>query len=186
MLSLIIFSILAIANIFVDFFEWSTVVNMIINYTTNLNPYILEIVLFLILFLALIILIFEFYRRKIKIANIASDKSGKPMVSLKTASSLIEERLTRIEAVLDPKVNIVSISKGLIINISSKLIKGVNTTEKTKEIKYIASEFASRKLGFRVMKLNYTVIEFISAEIQILNKFFNIEEKSEISIEGKK
>ncbi len=77
MLCLIVFSIVAIVNVFVGLFEWSAIVDSITNYITNLNPYILAAILFLILVIALIILIFEFYRRKIKIANITSNQSGK-------------------------------------------------------------------------------------------------------------
>jgi hypothetical protein len=185
LLCLIVFSIVVMVNVFAGLFEWSTIADRIINYTTNLNPYILEAILFLVLVIALIILIFEFYRRKIKIANVASDQSGKIMISLKTVSSQIEEKLIRIEGILDPKVKIVPMSKGIIINTSSKLIKGVNMAEKTKEIRDTASEFASKNLGFRVMKSNYAAVEFISPEIKILNKFFDIKKEPEISVEGK-
>jgi hypothetical protein len=185
MLCLIVFSIVAIVNVLVGLFEWSAIVDSITNYKTNLNPYILVAILFLILVIALIILIFEFYRKKIKIVNITSNKSGKAMVSLKTVSSQIEEKLIGIEDILDPKVKIVPMRRGIIINTSSKLIKGVNVTKKTKEIRHTASEFASKNLGFRVMKSNYTVVELISPEILTLNKFFGIKKEHEISVEGK-
>ncbi|MFZ3387109.1 MAG: hypothetical protein WA120_08035, partial [Candidatus Hydromicrobium sp.] len=81
MLVLIVFSIIAILNIFMNLFEWSTISDRVTSYTANLNPYILAAILFLVLVIALIILIFEFYRRKIKLANISTDQSGKTMVT---------------------------------------------------------------------------------------------------------
>ena len=85
MLCLIVVSIVAIVNVFANLFEWSSVADRIINYASSINPYILAAILFLVLVIALIILIFEFYRRKIKVANVASDQSGKTMVTLKTS-----------------------------------------------------------------------------------------------------
>ena len=82
MLCLIVFSIVAIVNVFVSLFEWSTISDRITGYATNLNPYILAGILFLVLIIALIILILEFYRRKINLANISTDQSGKTMVTL--------------------------------------------------------------------------------------------------------
>jgi hypothetical protein len=186
MLWLIVFSMVIIMSVFMGFFELSTLVDRILKYFTNLNPNILAAILFLILAISLIILIFEFYRVKIKIANITSDQSEKTMVSLRTVSRQITEKLTGIEGIIDPNVSILSMRKGIIINTSSKLIKGINVTEKTKEIRDIASEFASKYLGFKVIKSNYTVVGFMSFEIQILNKFFGKKNESEISDEGKK
>ena len=172
MLWLIVFSIVIIMNVFIGLFELSTLVDKILKYFINLNPYILTAILFLVLVIALIILIFEFHRAKIKIANITSDQPEKTMVSLRTVSRQITEKLTGIEGIIDPNVSIISMRKGIIINISSKLMKGVNVTKKINEIRDIAGEFASEYLGFKVIKLNYTVVGFISPEIQILNKFF--------------
>jgi hypothetical protein len=172
MLWLIVFSMVIIMSVFMGFFELSTLVDRILKYFTNLNPNILAAILFLILAISLIILIFEFYRVKIKIANITSVPPENTVVSLRIVSRQITEKITGIEGIIDPNVSIMSMRKGIIINTSSKLIKGVNVTEKIKEIREIASEFASEYLGFKVIKSNYTVVGFISSEIQILNKFF--------------
>jgi hypothetical protein len=172
MLLLIVFSIVIMMDVFIGLFELSTLVDKILKYFTNLNPYILASILFLILVISLIILIFEFYRVKIKIANITSVPPENTVVSLRIVSRQITEKITGIEGIIDPNVSIMSMRKGIIINTSSKLIKGVNVTEKIKEIREIASEFASEYLGFKVIKSNYTVVGFISSEIQILNKFF--------------
>ena len=107
MLVLIVFSIVAILNVFIGMFEWSAISNRIASYPTNLNPYILAGILFLILVIALIILISEFYRRKIKLASISTDPSGKTTVTLKTSAEQIRESLNNIQDVVDPQVKVV-------------------------------------------------------------------------------
>jgi len=166
MLCLIVFSIVAIANVFVGLFEWSTIADRIVNYSTNLNPYILAAILFLVLVIALIILIFEFYRRKIKIANISTDQSGKTMVNLKNVSNQVRESLTNIEDMFGPKVKIIPKSDGIIINTFSKLSTGIHVADKTKEIREAVSNFASNNLGFKVLQSNYTAIGFVPKKVK--------------------
>jgi hypothetical protein len=182
MLCLIIFSIVVIVNVFAGLFEWSIVADRIINYTTNLNPYILAAILFLVLVIALIIFIFEFYRRKIKIANISTDQSGKTMVSLKTASNQVRESLTNIEDIFDPKVKIIPKHDGIIINTSSKLSTGINVVDKIKEIRESVSNFASNNLGFKVLQSNYTAIGFVSKKVKEF-KEIKKEKPEEVKIE---
>src|SRR5665647_2439682 len=127
MLCLIVFSIVTIVNMFfVNLFKWSTVTDSITSYVNNLNPYILTAVLSFVLVIALIILISEFYRRKIKLANISTDSSGKTMVTLKTSAYQIRESLNNIQDVIDPQVKVVPRQNGIIIDIFSKLITGIN------------------------------------------------------------
>jgi len=185
MLCLAVFSIVAIANVFVGLFEWSTVADRIINYSTNLNPYILAAIMFLVLVIALIILIFEFYRRKIKIANISTDQSGKAMVSLKTVSGQVSDSLTNIEDIYDPKVKIIPKHDGIIINTSSKLSTGINIADKTKEIREAASNFASNNLGFKVLQSNYTAIGFVPKKVKEFKEIKKEEPEPEEQAEKK-
>jgi hypothetical protein len=166
MLCLIVFSIVAIVNIFASLFEWPTISDRVINYATNLNPYILAAILFLILVIALIILISEFYRRKIKLANISTDSSGKTMVTLKNSAMQIRESLNNIQDVMDPQVKVVPRQNGIIIDIFSKLATGINVADKTKEIRETASDFASKNLGFKVLQTNYTATGFITKKVK--------------------
>ena len=149
MLVLIVFSIVAILNVFIGMFEWSNISDRIINYAGNLNPYILAGILFLILVIALLILIFEFYRKKIQLANISTDQSGKTMVTLRTLSEQIRERLTSIDDVIDPKVKVIPRNDGIIIDIFSKLVTGINGGDKIREIRETANDFAAKNLGFK-------------------------------------
>jgi len=163
---LIVFSIVFIVNIFANLFEWSTVADRILNFITNANPFITVLVLFLIVVISVVLLFFEFYRRKIKTASIAADQSGKSMITLRTISTQIRENLEGVEDISDPKVKVIPRQDGIIIDIYSKLSKGVNVAEKMKEIREIASEFASKNLGFKVIKANYTAVDFISKKVE--------------------
>lgn len=161
MLFLIISSIVVMVNIFANLFEARDIAERIVVFSQGINPWIAAAIAFGVFAVSLVILIFEFYRRKVKVANVASDQSGKTMVSLKTVSGQIQENLTGIEEIIDPRVRVIPMREGIIIDISSKLVKGVNVTEKTREIRDTASEFASKNLGFRVMKSNYTAVGFV-------------------------
>ena len=178
LLSLIVFSIVSIVNIFTDLFKWSDITDRILNFSQNVNPFITALVLFFVLAISLIILIFEFYRRKIKTANISSDQSGKTMITLKTVANQIKESLTGMKDISDTRVKIIPKHDGIIINIFSRLAEGVNVTEKTKEVREAASEFASKNLGFKVINTNYTAVGFTPRKVQKLK-----EEKEEKLVE---
>jgi hypothetical protein len=182
MLALIVFSIVAIINVFVSFFVWSTVANSIISYATNLNPYILTGILFLVLVIALIIFIFEFSRRKIKLANISTDPSGKTMVTLKNSAMQIRESLNNIQDVMDPQVKVVPRQNGIIINIFSRLVTGISVVDKTREIREAASNFAISNLGFKVLQTNYTATAFVTKKVKEV-KTIKQEELKEIKKE---
>ena len=181
MLVLIVFSIVAIINIFVSFFVWSTVANSIINYATNLNRYISVGILFLVLVIALIIFISEFSRRKIELANISTDPSGKTMVTLKNSAMQIRERLTSVHDVIDPQVEVVPKQNGIIIDIFSKLVTGISVVDKTKEIREAATNFAIGNLGFKVLQTNYTATGFITKKIKEV-KTIKQEEPKEVKV----
>ena len=188
LLVLIVFSIVAILNIFVSLFEWSTISDRIVSYAVSLNPYILAGILFLVLVIALIILISEFYRRKIKLANISADSSGKTMVTLKTSAAQIRESLASIQGVIGPQVKVVPRQNGIIIDIFSKLATGINVTDKTKEIRESASNFASTNLGFNVLQTNYTATGFIIKkvkEVKVIKEEVPKDVKQEERVENK-
>jgi hypothetical protein len=154
----------------------------ITSYVNNLNPYILAAVLSFVLVIALIILILEFYRRKIKLASISTDPSGKTMVTLKTSAQQIRESLNNIQGVMDPQVKVVPRQNGIIIDIFSKLITGINVADKTKEVRETASNFASTNLGFKVLQTNYTATGFIIKKVKKV-KVIKQEEPKEVKQE---
>jgi len=185
LLVLIVFSIVAILNVFIGMFEWSAISDRIASYATNLNQYILAGILFLILVIALIILILEFYRRKIKLVSISTDPSGKTTVTLKTAAMQIRESLNNIQDVIDPQVKVVPRQNGIIIDIFSKLITGINVADKTKEIREAASNFASRNLGFKILQTNYTATGFITKKVKEFKEIKKEEPEPEEQAEKK-
>lgn len=149
-----------------NFFEWSALADRIASYAANQNPYILAGILILIFIIALILLIFEFYRRKVKLANIYTDSTGKTMVTLKNLAPQIRESLSNVKGIIDPQVKVVPRQNGIIIDIFSKLATGINVADKTKEIRESASNFASTNLGFKVLQTNYTATGFITKKVK--------------------
>ncbi len=166
LLCLVLFSIVATVNVFMNFFEWSALADRIASYAANQNPYILAGILILIFIIALILLIFEFYRRKVKLANIYTDSTGKTMVTLKNLAPQIRESLSNVKGIIDPQVKVVPRQNGIIIDIFSKLATGINVADKTKEIRESASNFASTNLGFKVLQTNYTATGFITKKVK--------------------
>ena len=88
------------------------------------------------------------------------------MVTLKTAAMQIRESLNNIQDVIDPQVKVVPRQNGIIIDIFSKLITGISVTDKTREIRGAASNFASKNLGFKVLQTNYTVTGFVTKKVK--------------------
>ena len=88
------------------------------------------------------------------------------MVTLNTSAQQIRESLNNIQGVIDPQVKVVPRQDGVIIDIFSKLITGINVADKTKEIRDSASNFASRNLGLKVLQTNYTATGFITKKVK--------------------
>jgi hypothetical protein len=100
------------------------------------------------------------------VANISTDSSGKTTVTLKTSVQQIRESLNNIQGVIDPQVKVVPRQNGIIIDIFSKLVAGVNVTDKTREIRETASNYASTNFGFKVLQTNYTATGFITGKVK--------------------
>ncbi|MCJ7666251.1 MAG: hypothetical protein MUO59_05895 [Actinobacteria bacterium] len=73
MLFLIASSVVVGVNIFTDLFKWQDIADKAVNFIQSANPYIMVLILFGILIISIIVLIFEFYRRRTKVANISKD-----------------------------------------------------------------------------------------------------------------
>ncbi|MCG9479490.1 MAG: alkaline shock response membrane anchor protein AmaP [Actinomycetia bacterium] len=153
--------IVSIVNIFVDLYNIGDVADRVVNYFNTTNQFILALILFVILLVSLALLVLEFYRRKIKAASVTSDQSGKIMITVKSVANQVREELQGVDGIVDPKVDVVPKNDGIIINISSALVKGINVTDKTQQIRSIASNFASQDLGFKVLKTNYMATSFV-------------------------
>ncbi len=181
MLFLIVSSIVIIVNIFANLFETQDIATRIVVFSEGINPWVAAGIAFGVLAVSIVILVFQFYRRKVKVADVTSDQTGKTMVSVKTVSSQIQEKLTSIEGIIDPKVRIVPMREGIIIETSSRLLKGINVAEITKQIRDTASEFASSYFGFKVMKSNYTALGFVEKKEPQVSRVVKAEEPEESS-----
>ena len=170
LLFLIVLSIVSVVNVFANLFKWSDVANRILNSTSSVNVYIAALILLLLLVVSIVLIIFEFYRRKTKTAPLSAVKSGLAMVNLKSASQQITEELIKIKDISDVKVNVLSKSDGVIINVYANLVKGQNVSVKMQEVIDNASKFASENLGFKIIKTNFTAIGFIPERVEKFGK----------------
>jgi hypothetical protein len=166
LICLIVLSIVSIVNVFAHLFKWTNVVNRILSSTSNVNVFIAALMLFLLLVVSVALVIFEFYRKKAKTAPLSSVKSGGAMVDLNSASQQIADELLKIEDVSDLKVNVLSKSGGVVINIYAKLAKGLNVSEKMQQVINMASKFASENLGFKIIKTNFTTVGFTPESVK--------------------
>ena len=130
-------------------------------YIENTNIHLMALIFIAIIIVSIALLILEFYRRKLKTANVASVSDGKAMVTTKGASRQIEEDIADLEDVDNLRVRVVPKSNGAIINISARLYKGINVSEKMQEVISRANKSARENLGVKIIKTNFIVSGFL-------------------------
>jgi uncharacterized alkaline shock family protein YloU len=173
---IIISSVVIIVNIFTDLFRWSDIFDRILTFKNSINLYLFSFVFLIIIIISIVLLFFEFYRRKIRITNIASVKQGKASITLKSVSAQVQEKLSEIKDISNLKVKSLPKSDGTIINIYTRLKKGINVSKKMQEIIDEVNKFATENLGLKVLKTNITVIDFT----QKPEKSKNVEMEEEV------
>jgi len=177
LLFLIVLSIVSVVNIFANLFKWSEVADRILNSMTNVNVYIAALIMILLLIVSIVLIVFELYRRKVKTAPILAVKSGSAMIDLRSASNQIKDEISGVKDISDVKVNIIPKSDGVIVNVYSKLTKGLNVTGKMQEVVDRTTKFATENLGFKIIKTNFTAIGFAPENIKNAGKFENMPEE---------
>ena len=160
LLCLIVSSIVIAVNIFADLFSWSDLFDRILSFIDGTNPYIVLGIFIAITSIGIVILVFEFYRRRIKTTNVVSSKEGRATITLKSASQMIAENLQDIDHISNIKVRAFPKSGGTIINIFAMLTKGINVSKKTQEVIKEVNSFATENLGLKVVRTNFTVTCF--------------------------
>ncbi|MCJ7472477.1 MAG: alkaline shock response membrane anchor protein AmaP [Actinobacteria bacterium] len=160
LLFLIISSIVIAVNIFADLFSWSDIFDRILSFIDGTNPYIVLGIFIAITSIGIVILVFEFYRRRIKTTNVVSSKEGRATITLRSASQMIAENLGDIDHINNIKVRVIPKSGGTIINIVAMLTKGINVSKKTQEVIKEVNAFATEDLGLKVVRTNFTVTGF--------------------------
>ncbi len=161
LLVLVISSIVVIVNIYADLFEWSDIFGRILYFSGNTNIHIMALIFAAIILIAIGLLVLEFYKRKLKTTNVASVSDGKAMITSKSASRQIEEDIADLKDVDNLRIKVVPKSNGAIINITARLYKGVNVSEKMQEVINRANKSARENLGIKTIKTNFTVSGFL-------------------------
>ncbi len=162
MICIICLSLVAIFNEFVGYFKWSDFALKIFNPIGDIPTYITVLALIAVFAISIIILMLEFYRRKIKVANISSSKEGNAMITLETIAVQIKNEALKVEGLEEINVKIIPKTTGIIINMNTKLKENLNIPEKMQEIINKATAVASDKLGIKVMKANLTIVGFVA------------------------
>jgi uncharacterized alkaline shock family protein YloU len=161
---LICVSIASLVNIFVGYFKWSDLVLKVLNPEYSMNKLTAAFLLTVVIIISLFLLLLEFYRKRIKVANISSSKTGNAMVTLEAIGGQIKNEVLSIEGVEDLSVKIIPGKTGIIINMNTTLNENIDVTEKVQEIIEKASSVASDRLGLKVSKTNLTVTGLVAAE----------------------
>ena len=158
---LAISSIVIVVNIYAILFDWADIFGRIMYYIENTNIHLMALIFVAIMIASIALLVLEFYRRKLRTANVASVSDGKAMITIKGASRQIEEDIADLKDVDNLKVRVVPKSNGAIINISARLYKGINVSEKMQEVISRANKSARENLGVKIIKTNFTVGGFL-------------------------
>ncbi|MBC8388004.1 MAG: hypothetical protein H8E13_08145 [Actinobacteria bacterium] len=183
LLFIIISSIVIVVNIFTNLFQWSNIFNRILVFRESINIYIVALIFLAIIIISILVLFFEFYRRKIKTTNITAVKDGKAMITIRSASQQIEEDLKDIQHISNLKANVLPKSDGALINIFAKLQKGINVSKKMQEVIREANKSATENLGIKVIKTNFTATGFVpKADLVTVDELEDEEEEKSKSI----
>jgi len=157
-------SLVAMVNVFAEYFKWSDMALRIFNPENSINAFVAFLALIAVFAISVFILILEFYRKRTRTANITSSKTGNAMVTLETVAGQVKNEVTKIDGVEDVRVKIVPKPTGIIIDMNSKLYDDANIPEKMQEIINGATGIVSDKLGIKVIKTNLTIIGLVSGE----------------------
>lgn len=150
-------SVVSMVNIFAGYFTWSDVAERIINPQTTVNKFVAFLALIAVFIISVFLLLMEFYRRRARVANISSSRTGNAMVTLDTVSSQIRNEVLKIEGLNEVRVKVVPKATGVIINMNATLDENVDIPGKMQEIINGATGIVSDKLGIKVLKTNLTI-----------------------------
>lgn len=162
LICMICVSLISIVNVFVEYFKWSDLALRVFNSGINVNPFIAALALMMVFSISIFIVLLEFYRRRTRVANISSSKTGNAMVTLETVAMQIKNAVIKIDGLEEIKVKIVPKAAGIIINMNAKLNEDLEIPEKMQEIINEAAGIVSDKLGIKVIKTNLTVIGLVA------------------------
>lgn len=171
-------SIVSMVNVFAEYFEWSELAMQIFNPAHSINAFVAFLALLAVFVISVFLLILEFYRRKTKVANISSSKTGNAMVTIETVAGQIKNEVAKIDGVEDVRVKITPKPTGIIIDMNTRLSGDSDIPDKMQEIINGASGIVSDKLGIKVIKTNLTIVGLTPGEEGEKPKKKDIEEKA--------
>ena len=157
---IVVFSIVAGVNKFTNLFIWTDVSNRTIGSIATLKPYLTAGIFVVLVGICILLLFFEFYRRKIKVVKLSETGTGSDMVTLKALNNRIERSLSKIEYVSNLKVEVEPKKEGIVVNVYTKISRGINMEKKMAQIREKAYEFVTENIGFNVLKTNLTITGF--------------------------
>ena len=161
LLVLVISSIVIVVNIYAILFDWADIFGRIIYYIENTNIHLMALIFVAIIIASIALLVLEFYRRKLRTANVVSVSDGKAMITTRSASQQIQEDIADLKDVDNLKIRVLPKLNGAIINIVARLYKGTNVSEKMQEVISRANKSARENLGVKIIKTNFIVSGFL-------------------------
>ncbi len=161
---LICLSIVSMVNVFAGYFTWSNLASRILNPEYSVNKFVAFLALLAVFAISLFLILMELYRRRTRVANISSSKTGNAMVTLETVSVQIKNEVSKIDGLDEVRVKVVPKTTGIIINMNAKLSENVDIPEKMQEIINGATNIVSDKLGIKVIKTNLTIVDLVSGK----------------------
>ena len=160
LISIVVFSIVAAVNKFLNLFLWGGLSGRIINTISTMNPYLTAGILIALVAVCIFLLVLEFYRRKARVAKLSETDEGTNLITLKAISDRIERSLSSVKEISNLKVRIIPGKEGITINMFSKISQDVNAEESMTSIRGKAHDFAAENLGFKVLGTNLTITGF--------------------------
>jgi hypothetical protein len=163
-LMVIAVSVIAIVNEFTGYFKWSTISFLLFDPNNNIPAYISVTALFAVIAVCILVLVFEFRRKKERIARVNSVQSGKAMITLDTISQQIKDSVLRTGGLKNLRVNILPKSGGVIIDMVAEMSQNMDISEKMSEVIKTAKSTASDKMKIKVFDTKLTITNLISDE----------------------
>src|SRR4030042_1046146 len=104
-------SIISMVNIFAGYFKWSDLALRIFTPEYNISKFVVFLALLGIFAISVLLMLLEFYRKRTKVANISSFKTGNAMVTLETIAGQIKNEVIKIDGLEELKVKKKEIEK---------------------------------------------------------------------------
>jgi|GEM_PF-1445533 len=154
-------SAIGIINIYADIFTWAEMPSLFLSPQVRMNPYLGTAILAGIFIVSLILLVFEFYRRRPRRAALKSDERGKAMVTTRSLSKEIDGELLRLDGIKSVKTKTIVKKDGIFADIYAKVIEGHDVSSFTEKARDAVYGFLTRNMGLDVEKIDFTITGFV-------------------------